>query len=673
MNKKKLCFVSAAVMAISLILSGCGRQEEPQSIQDIRAETEQLSNGADKVDTSEMLNYEHLGSQFWKGERIQLWGERQFEGCRLYLHREDGSRELLAEGVDKFQLDGRWWIDGDKRCYILKSDGIMRIGSDGSVTFDNETGKNVNSICQLEDGRLIVLTWGERSQVLAELDPDTGAMKEYQDIQLSLSGQPMIAAEENNALLLDAKGVWEVTLAQKTVGSRISFEGTSYTLKADEWGKREKQDFRLNESGEIELLWSDGTAEFLRQEQVSDEKEILVFRAGAPSTWLKEQVVKFNQDNPDYYVTLEEAEDEEWNSFRERTDLDLGVGKGGDIICSMSVKEVYSLLEKGVFEDLTPYMEKSGIQEENYFPAAFSGWKYNGGIYGLASWINMEGLWIKQEVIGETELSDLEDLTDRLLGYEGDAVFLKYTAASDLLKLLLKDSENLGGMVDLENGTCDFGGELFEKLLKTAERYKYDETKASMGTVAGKMHYNNFYDFVGRSFLEEQGKAPLGYWFGDGWHAEANNEILAINSSSSKKEGAWEFLRFLLGSEAQSDFLADESNYMKATYFPVDKNAFDALCKKHSEEINGGYDVKVLSGEGELLNLATGLTEERKTELKRVLEEAGTTPFRTGPLLQIILEEAEGYFSGIRGIDDVRTMVENRIQLYLNEQQKSLE
>ena len=176
MNKKKLCFVSAAVMAISLILSGCGRQEEPQSIQDIRAETEQLSNGADKVDTSEMLNYEHLGSQFWKGERIQLWGERQFEGCRLYLHREDGSRELLAEGVDRFQLDGRWWIDGDKRCYILKSDGIMRIGSDGSVTFDNETGKNVNSICQLEDGRLIVLTWGERSQVLAELDPDTGAM-----------------------------------------------------------------------------------------------------------------------------------------------------------------------------------------------------------------------------------------------------------------------------------------------------------------------------------------------------------------------------------------------------------------------------------------------------------------------------------------------------------------
>lgn len=673
MNKKKLCFVSAAVIAISLILSGCGKQEEPQSIQDIRAETELLSNGADEVDTSEMLNYEHLGSQFWEGERIQLWGERQFEGCSLYLHREDGSRELLAEGVDKFQLDGRWWIDRDKRCYILKSDGIMRIGSDGSVTFDNETGKNINSICQLADGRLIVLTWGDRSQVLAELDPDTGAMKEYQDIQLNLSGQPMIAAEENNALLLDTKGVWEVTLAQQTVGSRISFEGTSYTLKADERGKREKQDFRLNESGEIELLWSDGTAEFLRQEQVSDEKEILVFRAGDPSAWLKEQVVKFNQDNPDYYVTLEEAKDGEWNSFRERTDLDLGVGKGGDIICSMGVKEVYSLLEKGVFEDLTPYMEKSGIQEENYFPAAFSGWKYNGGIYGLASRINMEGLWIKQEVIGETELSDLEDLTDRLLGYEGDAVFLKYTTASDLLKLLLKDSENLGGMVDLENGTCDFGGELFEKLLKTAERYKYDETRASVETVAGTMYYNNFYDFVGRNFLEEQGKVPLGYWFGDSWHTEANSEILAINSSSSKKEGAWEFLRFLLTSEVQSDFLVDASNYLKVSYFPADKDVFEDLCGKHSKKINDGYDIKILSDGGDLLNLATSLTEERKTELKNALAEAGTTPLGTGPLLQIILEEAEEYFSGIRDIDDVRTMVENRIQLYLSEQQKSLE
>ncbi len=665
---KMLYWLTAIILLLfcCLGIAGCGRQGETEEIQDIFKETEQLSYGVDEVDTSQMIEYAYLGSQFWQGERIQLWGMRRLDGCSVYLHREDGSRELLAEGIPALSLSGEWWIDSEKRCFAVDYCRIRQIDSEGKAVFDKETEANVYSLCQLEDGRIIVLAWENGNLILAKLDPDSGSMERFQDVQLT-SGD-MIAPAGEKVLLLDQTGVWDVSLADGKKDCILSFEGTSYALKADERDVREKEDFRLLEDGSAELLWSDGTSEILKSEKVDKEKEVLVFRIAGAGSWIKEQVVKFNQENTDYYITIEEAEDEGWQEFRERTDLELGAGRGADIICSDAVNDACSLLEKGVFEDLAPYMEASGIREEDYFPMAFSGWRRDEKIYGLSSFAEIEGIWVKQEVVGDAEITDLEKLLDLLLAYDDDVVFLKYCDEAYLLQLLLENSENLCGMVDLENGTCDFDGELFRKLLETAKKYGYNEKKESFEAIAGKLEYAGFYAFLDSRYLEELGRAAVGYWFGDGWHTRQRGMILAVNGNSSKKEGAWEFLKFLLADEVQMDFAVSESNYI-GHYFPVGKKAFEALCREHSEVINGGYDVKVFGGDDQISNMVTGLTEDRTKKLYEALENARTAPTRALPLLQIILEESEAYFSGGRSIEEVRDIVENRVRLYLNERQ----
>ena len=71
--------------------------------------------------------------------------------------------------------------------------------------------------------------------------------------------------------------------------------------------------------------------------------------------------------------------------------------------------------------------------------------------------------------------------------------------------------------------------------------------------------------------LENEGLVLAGWMFDDGCHALATGEPVAISSGSDKKEGAWEFLCFLLGDEVQEDYSFDVS---------VKKSAFTGYVNK---------------------------------------------------------------------------------------------
>ncbi len=351
------------------------------------------------------------------------------------------------------------------------------------------------------------------------------------------------------------------------------------------------------------------------------------------------------------------------------TNLKLASGKGADIIGGDAVDDVYSLLEKGVFEDLTPYMASSGILEEDFFPAAFSAWKYGGKICGVNYRMDIQGMCMDKAIVGEEEIASVEDLVNCLLAYDGKAVLWGYTDATWVLRGLLENSESLCGMVDLESGTCDFSGELFGKLLETAKRYGYEDSRKDWESLAENRLYYSFYCFNDNQYLEQQGKVSTGYLFDDGGHTRIKNDVLAVNGSSPNKEGAWEFIRFMLGEEVQSSFAAGE-NGRGALYsgnFPVSRSIFNKLCESCLENFN--KDNKLLYSDNGREIMINELTGERKKELRTALEEARSAPLRTEPLLQIILEEAEAYFSGAKSIDEVRDIVENRVGLYLKERQ----
>ncbi len=279
-------------------------------------------------------------------------------------------------------------------------------------------------------------------------------------------------------------------------------------------------------------------------------------------------------------------------------------------------------------------------------------------------------------VLGDVREPSIEQLVDAMLAYPEQAVYRTWkssgskmsgASAAAVLTELLQGSETLWGMVDWEKGTCDFGGELFEKLLKVAKRYQFDERNNYPGITANKNLSTTstiYYNFRLRAEEEADGFVPIGILFDDGHHpvptiAQSRYMSLMLNANAANRDGAWEFVKFILSEEAQQKL----SETGGTGTLPVKKSAFETLMVKEiaaSQKKNMGSQV-VFEGL---------LTRERVDEVEAFLENARALPYKTEPILEIIQEESQDYFNGNKSIEQVADIIENRVQLYLDEQKK---
>ena len=158
-----------------------------------------------------------------------------------------------------------------------------------------------------------------------------------------------------------------------------------------------------------------------------------------------------------------------------------------------------------------------------------------------------------------------------------------------------------------------------------------------------------------------------GWLFDDGCHALAEGSPIAISSGSDVKEGAWEFLCFLLGDEIQEDYTLNGS---------VKKSVFAGYADKLLEKIEGDNLAAAFSQDRTTWESITRIYEEKDMEFiktekipyyEKMLAEAKYLPLRSAPILDIICEEAEDYFNGNKSAEEVINVIENRVRLYVNE------
>lgn len=97
-----------------------------------------------------------------------------------------------------------------------------------------------------------------------------------------------------------------------------------------------------------------------------------------------------------------------------------------------------SILMLYALEDLSPYLQKSGILESDYFPAVFSVWRDGSHIYGVSPrYLGLSGFMVDSSILNMEEEPGIHDLIDSLLspGKE-NTVFLSgyvvYKAGSSL-------------------------------------------------------------------------------------------------------------------------------------------------------------------------------------------------------------------------------------------------
>ena len=654
----------ALLLALFLLDAGCGRKENGADRRSLVGLTIRREERQVTVPEGRGTGYQ-LGRQFYQGEAVQIWGEKNSQGkLDICLYREDGGKEELLGGAPMEYGECKWFLDRDGNRFLMsqgRDSGLIRLDAEGGELYRRQ-GDMVEDMTQLSDGRLLLILWeGDNGRRLAELDPDTGIMQDVIAVELARGNNCFIGAGKEGLHLLNQEGLYTVDLRQGDLECIMPFDGAYSPGNG-------VQDFQVLEDGKLEVLQSGGRVQTLELYDPVGDREIILVRRPVFQSEIKKFAVLFNQSNEKYYVYLEESpEGVDRVDFGARTLVELG------IICAPLLEQPWQLIQNGYLEDLAPWIKESGIREKDYFPAAFSRLRDGERIYGINISVSANLYSISREVLGENTDPDIGELVEALRNYDKEGVFESYGARRILL-YFLEGSEDLWGMVDWEGGKCDFGGGLFAGMLEAAKRYADDGKgiRPVIATYQGDFTYYD-YDYVWEQ-LEEQGMEPMGYFYDDGRHPESSSAIwMAVNSRSPVKEGAWEFLQFLLSEQVQ---------FMDNIEYPVYKDAFlsgadnaisqGAFVFYDDETSQGGKTMgnhaEIFAEEGyvayrELFDP----TEEKVEKVKVMLEDARFPPLRTEGILNIICEEAEEYFSGTKSIEEVTAVIQNRVQLYMDE------
>ncbi len=650
-----------------------------------------------------------LDTVFYGEEPAQLWAVPRTEGIMdVWLYRADGSRKILfpeipAEYASTGFAFRKWYLDSEGNGYCWRNsfrtvheDGhekiyntlLTKFSVSGEIQFAQEWdyGQNIIDLCQLSDGRIYLILENslEDVQTLTELDSSTGLPAGESDVKLDCrtSSRQQLGGGYGLPLLYSTDpSVGNEILAVSPVDGGIScvfsFIGTTYYVDDPEMMLR---DFKILPDGSILMLYasqSGAPATVCDRLTMSEIEKIPVVLRGRfnGDSWITRQASLFNRQNETYHVILEDCggrNDPE--DFARLTSIQIAAGKGPDIIYGGLMQDyIPGLMEKGALEDLSPYLQKSGILESDYFPAVFSVWRDGSHIYGVSPrYLGLSGFMVDSSILNTEEEPGIHDLIDSLLspGKE-NTVFLSGYDPQDLLELFLKGSDTLWGMVNWEDMACDFSGELFTKILETAALYGDDGRRLNPSSIAEGRSFSNLFEFDSSEDMKRAGKTACGILFDDGCHAGlSSSSTMAISSSSANKDGAWEFIRFLLGEEVQSS--------EPAYYIPLRKKNFDAWLDAQLAEVRDGGEKRigyvvykagsnsVISAE-EHVYTENDITEEKAAEYRLALQEARSCPLRTLPILAIIREEAADYFNGSKTAETVGQLITNRVQVYLSE------
>lgn len=596
-----------------------------------------------------------LSAQYYQGEGICFYGNA--EGKLFCYRAADGEKEQLLEGLPEEYLvpSVRWYRDSEN-FYACQKEFLIILDINGKQVYRLDAGSTISGICSTQNGDIALLVNNVQGSGYMVLTLD----REKRTLTGRTAVQDFFAVStgyESDILVMTWQGIYDLNLTNGEKVWHMKWEGTSYTTGA---GEKTPCAFIMLKEGRVEQLESNYDGKLFVESLCkinpnASGKILLTYRTGAASTEEKQLIAQFNKENEEYYVVLEERGDMYWADYNNRNSMEIATGKGPDIIDALAVQDISNLAERGALENLEPYLQESGIRQEDYFPVAMKDLGIENGIYAVGKSMALSVLYIREDFVEDAQNTDLEEILEHMEAC-GDNVVLsssfQYDSAA-VLWLLLHMSDDLFGMVDWENRTCHFRGELWERMLKAAERYGVTERNKDAEEISCMLPIGSIGEFArieAESYSRDM--VAVGYPVNDGMAARIVTGTIAINASSENKEGAWTFMAYLLSKEAQRQ-IAENS-------FPVNKEIFQESVDKADKENVYAYNRWYPGQE-------IYITDESIANCLMWMEGAKPEPSNTEYILSIVQEEAAYYFAGDKSIEEISATIENRVRLYLKE------
>jgi len=439
-------------------------------------------------------------------------------------------------------------------------------------------------------------------------------------------------------------------------GMCVDADGTIYAVTYD-WD---------TDSAQIAKIYK------VNNSEVAQKIEIRLAAVASNDSTMDSAIVAFNKSQDKYHVTAEYYYDwEKEDSTYEDAIVDLNnaiVGSSGLDIIGIDGLDVRSLVNKGVLEDLKPYVEQSDINLNDYNENIINSCFYNGKLVTIPRSFDLQTIIVSDTMIPASKNTwTMDEMIDYANANPG-SMLEAYITRGEFVESYI--GCNLGEYVDWNTGTVDFSATSFRKVLEYAaslpEEYDwanidYDfsiaDALAQGQVLSQRMYISEPSDIQMIEAYFKVGANYIGFPNADG----KNKNIMTIGNSyaiaanSPNKEAAWEFLQFYLSRErSEWDFS-----------FPC-KN--DELQKEFDKELEHAGEPN-----GSAMSDDTGFEYSfhycTQEEIDKVLELINNAEVISvdRELLGIISEEADAYFAGQKSLDEVIGIIQSRVYLYVSE------
>ena len=382
------------------------------------------------------------------------------------------------------------------------------------------------------------------------------------------------------------------------------------------------------------------------------KKKAVVLAAFEAPIAVKNAVVRFNRLNKEYQVILEDYgySYETASGAQTRLGAALSSSAPPDLL-SLSGRDLEKDMEKGLLEDLSPWLEKSGVlNREDFLENALDGYTIEGCLAGIPVRFSLTAVGGRTSQVGGLDSWTMEDVYALAERYPEQTLLLsdasydtdtgkgsrRLVTREHLLKQFCADWY-LEEYVDWKEGKCHFDNEGFRRLLRWIGEHSEEPPVSDPRT---RIIYKSGYLPEEALLMEDyitfdrvalwkiqcgEELTLIGFPTADGrgtvsLHVEAP---LGIIAGAGNREGAWEFLEYYISSSADEKWIY-------------------------------------------------GLLPTNRTLLQKLMDFLETADFTPesglrNTVVSIVLEETAPYYAGDKSLDEVIGIIQNRVQLLLNE------
>jgi|GEM_PF-4811958 len=423
----------------------------------------------------------------------------------------------------------------------------------------------------------------------------------------------------------------------------------------------------------------------------SSKKELSLVVVSSNSE-IQKAVVQFNKSSEEYRIRLIDynamyGTEDYWASdaVYEKLNTDIIAGNMPDMILLDSNLPVQTYINKGILENLYPFIENdSEFTLADFNEHVLSVMANDDKLYSLAPQFTVRTVIAPKSILNGKTTWTIKEAQEIYKNSKALAFFAFMDRAS-MLELVIALSGDT--YVNVDKGTCDFNNQDFKDTLDFIKSFPSQmdyndalseklfnnyETMFRDGLVIGDIV--EFYS-ASQYLYEIYGKYGKDYQ-NIGFPMTKGNGIsfnfpfsIAMSALSDNKDGCWQFLRYFLTDDYQ--------NNIGENGFPLKNSAFDISMgyatknppMYHAVYEGVSYDNEVTYWMGEEQHKLDPLSKEDQEIFMNLIDSIETSSTVDKKIMSILNEESEQYFNNKSTLDEAINNIQSRVQIYLYESQ----